>query len=219
MHKGSRFVERTIEDLQNVSSSIQEGVTSYINTECPPEGLTINVCGKEGKIILYISRTTTTPNSAIYDAIIEVEKDKCDDTYVECMSEEESRRRKRQSASPDRIYIGIEGVEETNEYELNANTGDTSTPKGIILVHAMNNKYKQSFPYILCTVKLQCQQSILLEPQSVKVTCTSERELISILCSINNGPFQNCKLERVLPPVSYLPFTCLQMCRHLALGD
>lgn len=133
IHKGSRFVEATIEDLHSVNSSIPEGVTSYINTECPPEGLTINVCGKEGKIILYISRTTPTPSSAIYDAIIEVEKDKCDNTYVECMNEEESRRRKRQSASPDRIYIGIEGVEETNEYELNANTGDTSTPKGIYL--------------------------------------------------------------------------------------
>ena len=57
-------------------------------------------------------------------------------------------------------------------------------------------------------VKLQCQRAIILEPQSVIVTCTSERDLISVLCSINNGPFQNCKLMKsstkdVLPTFTY----------------
>jgi len=129
----ARFIEASIEDLQAVGSSVPEGVTTYINTECPPEGLTVNVCGKEGNIILYISTTTPNPNSAMYDDRIEVEEDKCDDTYVECTSEEETSRRRRQAVSPERIFIGIEGVEETNEYELNASIGDTSTPKGVPL--------------------------------------------------------------------------------------
>ena len=130
VHLGGRFYEATIEDLERINSTVPEGVTTYINTECPPEGLTINVCGKEGKIFIYISRTTPTPNSAMYDEIIVVEENKCNDAYVECETEEETGRRKRQTLSSDRIFIGVEGVEETNEYELNANVGDTSTPKG-----------------------------------------------------------------------------------------
>ena len=117
----------------SVPSLHRESTDSLINTECPPEGLTINVCGKEGKIFIYISRTTPTPNSAMYDEIIEVEENKCNDAYVECATKEETGRRKRQTLSSDRIFIGVEGVEETNEYELNANVGDTSTPKGTTL--------------------------------------------------------------------------------------
>ena len=130
--KDSRFIKAAIEDLQNHSRSVSEGVTSYINTECPPEGLTINVCGKMGKVVFYISKTTPTPNSADYDEIIVVEENICADTFVNCTTDEETGRRRRQAVSPERIFIGIEGVEETNEYEVNANTGDTSTPKGIV---------------------------------------------------------------------------------------
>ena len=141
MHTDAKFIEATLDDLQDLESSIPEGVTSYINVDCPSEGLTINVCGKGGKIILFISTTTPTPNSAMYDERIEVEENQCIDTFIGCTTEEETGRRKRQAASSERIFVGIEGVEENNRYELNANTGDTSTPRG--------NKY------IYCTMTLK----------------------------------------------------------------
>ena len=118
------------------SITIPEGVTTYINTDCPPDGLTINACGREGSVIIYISKTTT-PSSAMYDAKIEIMEGKCDNAYIYCPSEEGygggNGRRKRQSPETDSIYIAIEGVGEDNEYELNATTGDTSTPKGMHL--------------------------------------------------------------------------------------
>lgn len=130
MHTDARFIETTVKDLKDVESSIPKGITSYINVDCPSEGLTINVCGKGGKIILFISTTTPTPNSAMYDERIEVEENQCIDTFVECTTEEETGRRRRQTVSSDRIFVGIEGVEENNRYELNATSGDTSTPRG-----------------------------------------------------------------------------------------
>ena len=133
IYKGGRFIEATIEDLRGVNRSIPEGTTSYINTECPPEGLTINVCGKVGRIILFISRSTPTPPGAMYDKIIEVEEDQCASTYVACTSEEENGRKRRHPVSPEKTY---EGVEETGY------TGDTSTSKGILalciyIIHIM----------------------------------------------------------------------------------
>ena len=112
--------------------TIPEGVITYINTDCPPDGLTINACGHEGRVIIYMSKTTT-PSSAMYDAKIEIMKGKCDNAYIYCPNEEgyNQGRRKRQSPETDSIYIAIEGVGEDNEYELNATTGDTSTPKGM----------------------------------------------------------------------------------------
>jgi len=71
----------------------------------------------------------------MYDERIEVEENQCIDTFIGCTTEEETGRRKRQAASSDRIFVGIEGVEENNRYELNANTGDTSTPRGNIYIY------------------------------------------------------------------------------------
>ena len=111
--------------------TIPEGVTTYINTDCPPDGLTINACGCEGSVIIYMSKSTT-PSSAMYDAKIEIMEGKCDNAYIYCPGEEGYGRRKRQSPDTEEtIYITIEGVGEDNEYKLNASAGDTSTPKGM----------------------------------------------------------------------------------------
>ena len=102
--------------------------------DCPPEGLTINACGREGKIILYVSKTVSRPNSAVYDRIITVEKGECRNTFVNCSRtdvSEEGRRRRRQAELGEKIFMTIEGVEEENEYELDASVGDFSTPQGM----------------------------------------------------------------------------------------
>ena len=127
LDKGSQFIE--VMDLNANSATIPREVTSYISTACPPEGLTINACSTEGTVIIYISTTNTAPNSAVYDERIEIEEGKCDNTFIECS--DERRKRQAQPDSEERIYMAIEGVEESNEYELDASTGDSSTPKGI----------------------------------------------------------------------------------------
>lgn len=110
--------------IENISSTIPDGAIAHINTECPPEGLTINACSKEGIVVLFISKTPN-PSLTNYDKAILIEEGKCDNTFIECSSG-----RRRRQISNERIYIGIEGVEEANEYELDATIGDTSTPKG-----------------------------------------------------------------------------------------
>ena len=91
---------------------------------CPPEGLTINACAKKGIVVLFITKTPN-PSPTNHDKAILIKAGKCDNTFIECSSG-----RRRRQISDERIYIGIEGVEEDNEYELDATTGDTSTPKG-----------------------------------------------------------------------------------------
>lgn len=118
------FSEVSNEEINGAISTVPKEMVVHIRTVCPPDGLTISACGREGKIILYISRN---PNAGpgVYDEIIEIESGKCDNAFIKCQS-----RSRRQSLELERIYIAIEGVEENNEYELNATTGDTSTPKG-----------------------------------------------------------------------------------------
>ena len=108
--------------------SVPEGSSLHFNANCPPEGLTINACGREGKIILFISKTIR-PNSAAYDKKIEIEKGECHNTYISC-STDVSARRRRQTESDERIFITIKGEEVQNRYVLNATLGDTSTPQG-----------------------------------------------------------------------------------------
>ena len=136
---GGSIARVLYEELNGQPITIPKGVTTYINTDCPPEGLTINACGREGRVIIYISKTTI-PSSAMYDEIIEIMEGSCGNAYIYCPREEGygGGRRKRQSPESDSIYIAIEGVGEDNEYELNATTGDTSTPKG---KHVLDKQY------------------------------------------------------------------------------
>ena len=139
---GGSIARVLYEELNGQSITIPKGVTTYINIDCPPDGITINACGREGNVTIYISNITT-PNSAMYDEKIEIMKGRCGNAYIYCPSEEEygsgsGGRRKRQSPETDSIYIAIEGVGEDNEYELNATTGDTSTPKG---KHVLDKQY------------------------------------------------------------------------------
>lgn len=118
------FSEVSNEEINGAISTVPKETIVKIRTVCPSNGLTISACGREGKIILYISKSPD-PGPDVYDEIIEIGSGKCDNAFIKCES-----RRRRQSLELERIYIAIEGVEENNEYELNATTGDTSTPKG-----------------------------------------------------------------------------------------
>ena len=129
--KETRFVEVT-EELHDYKSYISEGVTSFISTDCPPEGLTINACGFKGKVNIYISTTTRHPNSALNDEKIVIDEGECRDVFIECNTST-SERRKRQAINTDKIFIAIEGINENNEFQINASSGDTSTPKGRVL--------------------------------------------------------------------------------------
>lgn len=122
--------ETTVAELNtNSVHSVPEGASLHLNVQCPSEGLTINACGREGKIIIYLS-DTSRPSSAAYDRKIEIEKDKCHNTYIECA--DSGSRRKRQSEEGDqRIFLTIEGQSKENEYELQAIVGDHSTPQGM----------------------------------------------------------------------------------------
>ena len=68
-------------------NTLPEGATTYINTVCPPEGLTINACGRDGKVILYISKNLSP---AMYDERIEIEEGKCDNTLINCSTDNEN---------------------------------------------------------------------------------------------------------------------------------
>ena len=105
--------------------------TLHFNLDCPPEGLTINACGREGETILYIS-LRPNPDSAHYDMMLVLTEDRCLNTFIDCSIGGNGRRRRQTPGTEpeDRIYITIEGVREENVYNLDAEEGDHSTPQG-----------------------------------------------------------------------------------------
>ena len=124
----------SIERLNNNNVDIPPGVTVHVAVACPPEGLTINACGREGKTILYISRTRS-PNSANYEKILTIMAGRCRNTFVPCP--DGCDRNQRQMSDPEqRVFVTIEGMDEENAYDLNAGIGDTSTPQGMFTIQA-----------------------------------------------------------------------------------
>lgn len=123
-----------VEMLNSTEMTIPSGVMVHFNIQCPLEGLTINACGREGKTILYISTKTRLPGSAEYEHILILDEGKCKNVYVQCSPN----MRKRQASesdpeSEDIIFVGIEGAgpaEDNNVYDIEASTGDSSTPQG-----------------------------------------------------------------------------------------
>ena len=107
---------QSIERLNAANVSIPEGVTVHVAVECPTEGLTVNACGRTGTTILYFSRSSS-PNSANYEIIFTIMAGQCRNTYIDC--------------DPMRIFMTVEGIAETNEYNLTAMTGDISTLQGM----------------------------------------------------------------------------------------
>jgi uncharacterized protein YegL len=161
--------DQSIERLNAANVSIPQGVTVHVAVECPLEGLTVNACGRTGKTILYFSRSSS-PNSANYEIILTILAGRCSNTYIDCVPMSSGRRRRQAAGS--RIFMTVEGIAETNEYDLTAMTGDFSTPQ----------------------VNLQCSKRVDDDRQSVIVSCRHDRELVDARCSINNAPPQQCTL-------------------------
>ena len=114
-----------VERLNADNISIDMGEIVHVIVECPPEGLTINVCAQEGKTIVYISRSTSSPSSINNDEMLPIDKGKCRNIFIKCSTN----RRKRQVT--DKIFMGIEGAAEENVFDINASKGDSSTPQGM----------------------------------------------------------------------------------------
>ena len=120
--------DQSFERLNAAKVKISQGVTVHVAVECPLGGLTVNACGRTGTTILYFSRSSN-PNSANYEIILTIMAGRCRNTYIECVPMSSGRRRRQ--AADSRIFMTVEGIAETNEYNLTAMTGDFSTPQGM----------------------------------------------------------------------------------------
>ena len=119
---------QSIERLNAAKVKIPQGVTVHVAVECPLGGLTVNACGRTGTTILYFSRSSS-PNSANYEIILTILAGRCSNTYIDCVPMSSGRRRRQ--AADSRIFMTVEGIAETNEYDLTAMTGDFPTPQGM----------------------------------------------------------------------------------------
>ena len=78
-------------------------------------------------------------------------------------------------------------------------------------IYVCSNRCTPSFPY---TVKLYCQRSVEANPQTVVISCTSERMLNEVLCSVNNAPMKPCMLG-----VKIIMESLLSNCIHFHAGE
>jgi len=121
------------------SGSLDRGGTARLNFALPVEGITIRLCVSQGYLVLYASVSSTAPNSAVNDFMLEIGTG-CSDIYIDPTDtgngiDNSMGRRKRQMFSSTAsesanitLYVSIEGVEERNTFILQTTTGDTSTP-------------------------------------------------------------------------------------------
>lgn len=128
---------------------VGNGERIRLNFPLPVEGVTVRLCVSRGKLVLYASVSSTSPNSAVYDWMSEIGIG-CDDIFIDPRdvgndnigSNDNSNRvntnngrRKRQALNSTMdeyvdltLYVSIEGVEETNSFVFQTTTGDTSIP-------------------------------------------------------------------------------------------
>ena len=118
------------------SGSLNKGGTVRLNFPLPVEGITIRLCVSQGYLVLYASVSSTTPNSAVNDFMLEIGTG-CSDIYIDPREtgngiDNSMGRRKRQMSALESanltLYVSIEGVEERNTFILHTTAGDTSTP-------------------------------------------------------------------------------------------
>ena len=124
------------------SGSLSKGGTVRLNFPLPVEGITIRLCVSQGYLVLYASVSSTAPNSAVNDLMLEIGIG-CSDVYIDSRdtgngidnSNQDMGRRKRQVFNSTAVestnltlYVSIEGVEERNSFIIQTTTGDTSTP-------------------------------------------------------------------------------------------
>ena len=120
------------------NGSLDRGGTVRLNFALPVEGITVRLCVSEGYLVLYASVSSTAPNSAVNDFMLEIGTG-CSDIYIDPRgigngndnSNNALGRRKRQvfnsTASESAnltLYISIEGVEERNTFILQTTTGE-----------------------------------------------------------------------------------------------
>ncbi len=102
------------------------------------EGITIRLCHKSGRVILYASFVVPNPNAALNNFILDAifHNQNCSDVYVDpnklpSVTSPSSGRKKRQSSSSTEtiLFVSIEGVAESSAFTLETTTGNTAESK------------------------------------------------------------------------------------------
>ena len=96
----------------------------------PEDGMTIMICVRVGNVVLYASTRVTTPNSALYEYILDIsgqslESEVCDDVYIN--SSGGKKRNIVSGSSNVTLYVTLNGVDESNIFAFNSTTGDTTS--------------------------------------------------------------------------------------------
>ena len=107
-----------VETNETVDTSVGEGEKTYIQIPYDPdEGVTIKVNVTNGRVVVYASDQTTTPNEAFYDWMIE------SDGYSDIFLDPDDVNR----TVGDTVYVAIEGEDTDNDFTFTSENGDTST--------------------------------------------------------------------------------------------
>ena len=127
---------------QQVSTTARKREKVNVNYECPPIGMTLKLCAQNGTCRLYASGKTRNPSKEVHDYELSAQKGECNDDFIPCREfagNQTNGVAKRQANGREavRVYVTIEGVEETNTFTLDTTSGDTSTPKGMLTSNSL----------------------------------------------------------------------------------
>ena len=107
---------------QTVTDNIGSGETKYLNYPLPNnnEGITVVLNVTNGSATLYASTVVSTPNEAFHDVAITT--DRYEDVYIDPAN-------LTNPGSADTVYVAIEGTGASNQIQVSATQGDSSTGK------------------------------------------------------------------------------------------
>ena len=103
------------------------------NYECPPLGMTLRLCAQNGTRRLCADKIQNS-SEEVRDYTLLAKSGQCSDDFIPCReftSNQTNGISKRQANERKvvRVYVNIEGVEESNSFTLDSTSGDKSTPE------------------------------------------------------------------------------------------
>ncbi|XP_019848705.1 PREDICTED: LOW QUALITY PROTEIN: uncharacterized protein LOC105316719 [Amphimedon queenslandica] len=124
-----------IELNSTVTDNIGSGQTKYLNYPLPnnTQGITVVLNVTNGSIILYASTVVSTPNEAFHE--FKLVTNTYEDVFI-------NRSSLNNSGTADTVFIAVEGNGTSNQMQISATPGDTSTEPVAIDVFVNPNIFK-----------------------------------------------------------------------------
>ncbi len=147
-------VPAPVEVAQTIEGTLDGGEFSFFQFLLPTMGMTLRLQTQRGRVVVYADDSIQNPNAAFYDYKLETGSNS--EVYIDpgALGIDHGTRKRQASADATEttIYVSLEGIDESNSFELESNVGDTCK----WLETACSYSYNICIIQVHAVVLLQC---------------------------------------------------------------